>query len=73
MKYSRTPKSTSMDKIIKAISRNEELEQNDGKWVCKNRAHKNKKKYDRKQLKREMSRGDVSLFRNLHHVGVKSE
>jgi len=67
MKYSKTPKSTSMDKIIKAISRNEELEQNDGKWVCKNRPHKNKKKYDRKQMKREMSTRDIPLFSSLRN------
>jgi hypothetical protein len=30
------------------ISRDEELERNDGKWLAKDRPHKNKKLYNRK-------------------------
>lgn len=31
------------------ISRDEELERNDGKWVAMNRAYTNKKKYNRRR------------------------
>jgi hypothetical protein len=48
MTMSGRPKSNSPDKIIKMISRDEELERNDGKWVAKDRPHKNKKLYNRK-------------------------
>lgn len=48
MKKSVRTKSNSPDKIIKMISRDEELERNDGKWVAKDRPHKNKKLYNRK-------------------------
>jgi hypothetical protein len=43
------------------ISRNEELERNQGKWVAMNRAFKNKKKYNRKDKKKEL-RSDLSSF-----------
>ena len=43
------------------ISRNEELERNQGKWVAMNRAFKNKKKYNRKDKKKEL-RNDLSSF-----------
>lgn len=35
----------------KAINRKEELERNGGRWIAKDRPHKNKKKYDRKRFK----------------------
>lgn len=54
MKLSKRTKSTSQEKILKMISRDMQLERFDGKWVCMNRPHKNKKKYDRKQNKREV-------------------
>ena len=36
-------------KINKSLSRLEELEKNGGRWVAKDRPHKNKKKYNRKR------------------------
>jgi hypothetical protein len=53
MKKSKLTKSADPVKILRMISRNEELERNDGKWVAMNRPYKNKKKYDRKREKRQ--------------------
>ena len=39
-------------KTNKALSRQEELERNGGRWVAKDRPHKNKKKYNRKRDRR---------------------
>ena len=39
-------------KANKAVSRLEEHERNGGRWVAKDRPHKNKKKYDRKRDRR---------------------
>lgn len=50
--YSKHPKDDS--KIIKMLSREEELQMNQGKWVANDKAHKNHKKYDRKGQKREL-------------------
>ena len=58
MKKSKPTKSNDPAKILKMISRDEELERNDGKWVSKDRPHKNKKKYDRKRDKK----GDLDSF-----------
>ena len=44
------------------ISRNEELERNQGKWVAMNRAFKNKKKYNRKDKKKELRKNLNSYF-----------
>lgn len=44
------------------ISRNEELERNQGKWVAMNRAFKNKKKYNRKDNKKELRKNLNSYF-----------
>ena len=49
MKKSKRTKSTDPVKILRMISRDEELERNDGKWIAMNRIYKNKKKYDRKR------------------------
>ena len=38
-------------KAIKKADRESELERNGGKWVAKDRPHKNKKRYDRKRDK----------------------
>ena len=35
------------------LLREEELERNGGRWVAKSRPNTNKKKYDRKRLKKE--------------------
>ena len=46
MKKSKITKSNSMDKIIKMIARNEQLERNGGgQWVATHRVHKSKKQY----------------------------
>lgn len=51
------------EKIIKKHSREVAFERyGGGQFVSMNRPHKNKKKYDRKNNKREMSRLDISLF-----------
>ena len=49
MKKSKRTKSNDPVKILRMISRDLELERNDGKWVAMNRPYKNKKKYDRKR------------------------
>lgn len=49
MKKSKLTKSNDPAKILRMISRDLELERNDGKWVAMNRPWKNKKKYDRKR------------------------
>lgn len=55
-------------KILKKCSREIAFERyGGGQFVCMNRPHKNKKKYDRKQNKREMSSLDISLY-CLHHI-----
>lgn len=38
------------------LLREEELERNGGRWIAKSRPHKNKKKYDRKRHKMEISK-----------------
>ena len=44
MKKSKITKSNAMDKIIKMISRNEQMERNGGgQWVSTHRVHKSKK------------------------------
>lgn len=52
MKKSKPTKSNDPVKILRMISRDEELERNDGKWVAMNRIYKDRKKYDRKRDKR---------------------
>lgn len=58
MKKSKRTKSNDLAKILRMISRDEELERNDGKWVAMNRVFKDKKKYDRKKMKKDL-RGDL--------------
>jgi len=46
-----------VDEYIKAnkrLAREEELQRNGGRWVAKDRPHKNLKKYDRKRDKRNI-------------------
>ena len=45
-------------KANKKLAREEELQRNGGRWVAKNRPHKNLKKYDRKRDKKNF---DFSL------------
>ena len=42
-------------RINKAFNRKDELERNGGRWVSKDRPHKNRKKYDRKKFKHQLS------------------
>ena len=53
MKYCKMTKSNEPHKILRMLSREEEMERNDGKWVCMNKTFKDKKKYDRKEKKKE--------------------
>ena len=62
MKKSVRTKSNDPAKILRMISRDEELERNDGKWVAMNRAYKNHKKYDRKRDKKVNLDPDSFLF-----------
>ena len=54
MKYCKPTKSNEPHKILRMIAREDELERNNGKWNAMNRAFKNKKKYDRKQNKKDL-------------------
>lgn len=51
----KTKKTIGLDDYIKAnkkLAREEELRLNGGRWVAKDRPHKNLKKYDRKRDKK---------------------
>lgn len=53
-----------LDNYIKAnkrLAREEELQRNGGRWVAKDRPHKNLKKYDRKRDKKNIG-SFLSLF-----------
>ena len=54
MKKSKQTKSNEQFKILRMISRDFELERNDGKFVSVTRTFKNKKKYNRNDKKREL-------------------
>ena len=54
MKYSKMTKSNEPHKILRMLAREEEMERNDGKWVATNKVFKNKKKYDRKEKKKDL-------------------
>ena len=43
------------------LSREEELERNDGKWIVVNKTFKDKKKYDRKENKKDL-RNELKSF-----------
>lgn len=66
MKKSRQTKSNNPTKILRMISRDFELERNDGKFVSIDRAFKNKKKYNRTDKKRELREDLNSLFHYLY-------
>ena len=66
MKKSKTTKSNAIDKIIKMISRNEQLERNGGgQWVATTRVHHSKKTYSRKRFKRDTRRALSDDYRDL--------
>lgn len=62
MRKSKLTKSNDPIKILRMISRDAELERNDGKFVATTRAFKNKKKYNRKDDKREFRKNLDSLY-----------
>lgn len=67
MKKSKRTKSNDLAKILRMISRDEELERNDGKWVAMNRVFKDKKKYDRKKMKKDLrdNLGSLPFFTKI--------
>ena len=55
MKKSKIPKTNDITKILHFVSRNDEFMRNGGgQWVAQNRVYKNKKKYDRKKMKKDL-------------------
>ena len=54
-------KSNEPHKILRMLSREEELERNDGKWIVVNKTFKDKKKYDRKENKKDL-RNELKSF-----------
>lgn len=46
---------------FKEANRLIEMERNGGRWIAKDRPHKNKKKYCRKDSKKELSRTALSF------------
>lgn len=55
MKLSKIPKTNDIVKILRMVSRNDEIiRSGNGQWVAQNRAYKNKKKYDRKKMKKDL-------------------
>ena len=54
-------KSNEPHKILRMLSREEELERNDGKWIAVNKTFKDKKKYDRKENKKDL-RNELKSF-----------
>ena len=61
MKYCKMTKSNEPHKILRMLSREEEMERNDGKWIAMNKVFKDKKKYDRKEMKKDL-RGELKSF-----------
>ena len=61
MKKSKPTKSTEQYKILRMISRDEQLELFDGKFVSMNKVYKDKSKYNRKNKKKEL-RNELSSF-----------
>lgn len=55
MKKKNRMRITSEDYLLfnRKLLREEEMERNDGRWVATTRPHTNKKKYNRKQFKKE--------------------
>ena len=62
MKKSKQTKSNEQFKILRMISRDFELERNDGKFVSITRPFKKKKKYNRNDKKRELRKNLGSLY-----------
>ena len=64
MKYCKMTKSNEPHKILRMLSREDEMERNDGKWIAVNKAFKNKKKYDRKENKKDL-RAELKSFNSF--------
>lgn len=65
----------SIEDYIKAnrkASREEELERNGGRWVAKDRPHKNKKAYNRKEGKRINFDYPLFMFNKLYYLFSKA-
>ena len=63
MKKSKLTKSTEQYKILRMISRNEQIERNGGgQFVSMNRVYKDKSKYNRNDSKREFRKNLDSHF-----------
>ena len=69
MKMSKPTKSNDQAVIIKMISRDEELERNQGKFVSKDRPYVNKKKYHR-HLQKDGLRKELSSHFSLYKTYV---
>ena len=55
MKTRKISKELDQTKALHIASRRDQFERNGGgQWVCMNRPHKNKKKYDRKENKKDL-------------------
>ena len=62
-KLSTKPKTNEPNKILRWISRNEQMERNGGgQFVAVNRIFKDKKKYDRKKAKQEARKASCFLL-----------
>lgn len=66
MRPAKKPKKTNKQQdqmlALRIFGRNEQFERNGGgQWVAVNRPHRNKKKYDRKQIRKE-DRKNLPLF-----------
>ena len=61
MKYCKMTKSNEPHKILRMLSREEEMERNDGKWIAVNKTFKDKMKYDRKENKKDV-RNELKSF-----------
>lgn len=63
MKMSKPTKSTEQYKILRMLSRNEQIERNGGgQFVSMNRAYKDKSKYNRNDKKKELRNNLNSYF-----------
>ncbi len=59
MRKSKRTKSNDPVKILRMISRDEDLERRDGKFQCR-QVYKDKTKYNRKKEKRELGKMELS-------------
>lgn len=70
MKSKNIPKEINPSKIIRWVSRNNEIERNGGgQFVAMNRAYKDKSKYNRKDKKKELRKDLSSYFFCYYLIG----